>query len=168
MKKIVLAITVLGINSISILANDSYKSSVNKTYINECSSCHMSYQAEFLPKRSWKKMMDNLNNHFAVDATVEKEDEIIIRKYLNENASDAKYTYGEIEEFSDSIYKSSTPLSISEIPKFIREHDEIPQKFINQKEVKFFSNCTACHKDAKQGGYKERNIYIPNFGRWDD
>ena len=31
---------------------------------------------------------------------------------------------------------------------------------IEQKEVKSISNCIACHKDANEGTYRERNIHI--------
>lgn len=169
MKKLVFIPIIL---SISLFASD-YKSnktysSSNELYIQECASCHMAFQVEFLPKRSWNKMMDTLENHFDVDATFDKDDEKKIREYLLKNASDSKRVYGEIGEFADSISKYSTPLAISELPKFKREHREIDKRLITQKEVKSISNCMACHTDAKEGLYKERNIFIPNYGRWDD
>jgi nitrate/TMAO reductase-like tetraheme cytochrome c subunit len=140
----------------------------NQLYIEECASCHMGYQAQFLPKRSWNKLMDNLNEHFGVDATFDKNDEKSIREYLLKNASDSKSGYGYYSKFARSIYSNSTPIAISEIPKFKREHREVPKRFITQKEVKTIANCIACHTDAKEGFYSERNIHIPNYGRWDD
>jgi nitrate/TMAO reductase-like tetraheme cytochrome c subunit len=137
-------------------------------YIQECASCHMAYQAEFLPKRSWVKLMDNLSNHFKTDASLEQADLDKIKNYLVSNASDSKRSYGEMAEFANSISKNSTPIAISEIPKFKREHRKIPERFVTQKEVRTFANCTACHTDATQGTYRERNIKIPNYGRWDD
>ncbi len=138
----------------------------NPLYINECASCHTAYQAEFLPKRSWKKIMAGLEDHFGVDATVEKSDYDKLLKYLTSNASDAKKVYGEHSKFARSISKGSTPLRISEIPKFKREHREIPKRWIVQKEVKSIANCTACHIGMDRGDYE--NIKIPNYGRWDD
>jgi len=140
----------------------------NQLYLEECASCHMAYQSQFLPKRSWNKMMDNLATHFGVDATFTKEDEKTIREYLLNNASDSTNGYGYYSKFARSISSMDTPIAISEIPKFKREHREIPKRFISQKGVKTISNCIACHKDAKKGLYKERNIFIPNYGRWDD
>ena len=128
----------------------------------------MGYQAGFLPKRSWEKLMNNLQSHFDVDATVEKKDDIEIRKYLKENASDSTRTFRVIEKFANSIGQNSTPIAISQIPKFKREHDEVPSRLITQREVKTIANCNACHKDAQEGIYSERNILIPNYGRWDD
>lgn len=158
---------ILAIASTSIFAQNL--ESNKELFINECSSCHMAYQAPFLPKRSWNKMMDNLENHFNTDASLAKEDNKKVRDYLVNNASDSQNKfYGEIAEFAHSIPSSQTPLAITEIPKFKREHREVPKRLILQKEVKSLSNCTACHSDANKGWYNERNIKIPNYGRWDD
>lgn len=165
MRYLLLISAIIGTTFAGTLTN---KSNDKLLYIQECSSCHMAYQAEFLPKRSWTKLMDNLSNHFESDASLEKNDLEKIKKYLNSNASDSKSSYGEMSEFAKSIAKNSTPIAISEIPKFKREHRKIPEKFVIQKEVRTFANCTACHTDATQGTYRERNIKIPNFGRWDD
>jgi len=137
-------------------------------YKNECGSCHMAYQPEFLPKRSWDKMMNNLEDHFKTDASLEKEDVEKIRKFLLANASDSKSIYGEYKEFYESIPSDKTLLRISQIPYFKKEHKKIDKKLITQKEVKSIANCTACHKDAQIGGYREKNIDIPNYGKWDD
>jgi len=175
MKKTILLVVILLASSFSILSASDYKNykrninvETNQTYVNECASCHMAFQAQFLPKRSWNKMMDTLENHFGVDATLEKIDEDKIRKYLVDNSSDSRFAYGEMAEFANSISRSSTPLAISEVPKFKREHRKISKRLISQKEVKSISNCLACHTDAKEGLYRERNILIPNYGRWDD
>jgi len=141
---------------------------IEPLYKQECGACHMPYQPEFLPKRSWKKMMATLEDHFGVDATLEKEDEEKILKYLLANAADSKKVYGEFNEFLESIPKNKTPLRISEIPYFKKEHRKIPKKYISQKEVKTIANCNACHKKAQSGDYSERYIDIPNYGRWED
>ena len=140
----------------------------NPVYDKECGACHMPYQAEFLPKRSWKKMMATLENHFGTDATLEPEDDKVIFGHLMDNASDSKRTGRQFEKISDYISKDETPLRISGTRYFIKEHREIPQKYIDQKEVKSIANCTACHTKAREGDYREHNIFIPNYGRWDD
>ena len=45
---------------------------------------------------------------------------------------------------------------------------EIRKNLITQKEVKGLFNCIACHTTADKGIYGERDIKIPNFGRWED
>ncbi len=137
-------------------------------YKNECGACHMAYQPEFLPKRSWTKMMNTLDDHFKVDASLDEEDRKRILNYLLSNASDSKRVYGEFREFLESIPKDKTPLKISDIPYFKKEHRKIPKRYITQKEVKSISNCIACHKKAQSGDFSEKNIDIPNYGKWED
>lgn len=138
-------------------------------YKSECAACHMAYQAQFLPKRSWTKMMDNLSNHFDTDASLSKEDTEKIKEYLVNNASDSGIRINrDILKFTRSIPNNETPIAITQIPKFKREHRKIPNKVIAQEEVKSLSNCVACHANANKGWYDEDNIKIPNYGRWDD
>lgn len=145
-----------------------YSSKVEPLYKNECSACHMAYQAEFLPKRSWKKMMSALDDHFGVDASLDDEDRKKILNYLLENSADSKRVYGEFKEFSESFPKDKILLRISEVPYFKKEHRKISKKYIIQKEVKSISNCNACHQKADSEDYNERNIVIPNYGKWED
>lgn len=156
---------------------DEYETSINtqmqntssyKLYVNECGSCHMAYQAEFLPKRSWSKMMNTLQDHFGMDATMDLEDTKIISKYLKDNAADAKATNRYLKKMAASIREDNVVLRISDIPYLKREHAEFPKKYVKQKEVGSLSNCMACHKKADIGDYSEHNIFIPNYGRWDD
>lgn len=158
---------ILAIGFSSLFSQNTNKN--KELFINECSACHMAYQAQFLPKRSWIKMMNNLSNHFNTDASLDEQDTRLIKEYLVSNASDSENRlYGEIAEFAYSIPKYQIPLAITEIPKFKKEHREVPSRFIKQKEVKSLSNCIACHTDAKKALYDEDNINIPNYGRWDD
>lgn len=144
------------------------KSKASELYIQECASCHMAYQPEFLPKRSWEKTMRTLADHFGTDATLDKEDYATISAYLLRNAADAKRVGGDIGKMGRKIPDDQTPLRISETPYFKKEHRKIPKRLVRQKEVKSFANCTACHQKAEQGDYSERSLVIPNYGRWDD
>ena len=185
MKKFIwlIAIGVLGVSLVIASSDEKYekdgKEQTKRTivknntqlkplYQKECSECHMTYQPEFLPKRSWSKMMNSLDDHFGVDASLDNEDRKKILNYLLSNASDSKRIYGEFREFLESIPKDKTPLKISDIPYFKKEHRKIPKRYITQKEVKSISNCTACHKKAENGGFSEKNIVIPNYGKWED
>lgn len=181
MKKIILPILIGAIGVTFAIADSDKESNIyaKKTltkqnakleplYKKECSECHMAYQPEFLPKRSWKKIMATLSDHFGTDATIDNADSKKILKYLSSNAADSKRVYGDFRKFLKSIPKDKTVMKISEIPYFKKEHREIPKKFIAQKEVKSFSNCKACHQKADSGDYSERDINIPNYGRWDD
>ncbi|MCJ7765448.1 MAG: diheme cytochrome c [Thiovulaceae bacterium] len=139
-----------------------------QSYIKECAACHMAYQPEFLPKSSWKTMMGGLEDHFGVNATLTAEDEKILSAYLQQNAADSKRVGKHFAKMAASAGTDGKVIRISDTPYFKREHRGIPQKFIDQKEVKSIANCNACHQTAAKGDYRERGIFIPNYGRWDD
>lgn len=137
-------------------------------YIKVCGSCHMAYQPEFLPRRSWKKIMETLNKHFGTDATVEPRVNKEILAYLMDNAADRKRVGIHFTELAGSIQKRDTPLRISNTPYFIKTHSKLTQEQISQSDVKSIANCNACHKKAEQGDYRKRSIIIPNYGTWKD
>ena len=140
----------------------------DKFYISECASCHFAYQPGLLPHKSWEKVMGNLSEHFGTDASLEPEDNQKILKYLVDNSAEKFRHYKRSRKINDSIASYDTPIAISKTPYFIKEHREIPSKLIKQKEVSSISNCTACHTTAQRGIYSERDINIPNYGKWDD
>jgi hypothetical protein len=139
-----------------------------QSYIKECGSCHMAYQPEFLPKNSWKTMMGGLEDHFGVNATLTAEDEKVLSAYLQQNAADSKRVGNHFAKMAASAGTDGKVMRISDTPYFKKEHRGIPQKFIDQKEVKSIANCNACHQNAAAGDYRERGIFIPNYGPWKD
>lgn len=130
----------------------------NPLYQKECASCHFGFQPEFLPKASWVKIMSNLGEHFGTDASLEEGDRAAIEKYLVDNSASSFFS------LRDEVVNTQ----ITKLPYFVKEHREVPTKFIKQKEVGSLVNCNACHTKAIKGDYSERNIFIPNYGRWDD
>jgi hypothetical protein len=140
----------------------------NSFYLNECGSCHFAYQPGLLPSSSWKKIMNNLENHFKTDASLSEDDLNTLSKYLENNSAEKFMQYKRSSRIVRSIKKNKIPSSISKTPYLIIKHDEIKPSLITQKKVKGIFNCTACHKTANKGIYSERDILIPNFGRWFD
>lgn len=157
----------LSLFTLSIFAAD-VKPVTNETYKNECSACHFAYQAGLLPSNSWNKIMANLENHFQTDASLDNADFKIISDYLNENSAEKAMNYKRSRKIVNSIKKGDIPESISKTPYMIRKHNEIRTSLITQDEVKGIFNCIACHTTAQKGIYSERDIIIPNYGRWED
>lgn len=140
----------------------------DRLYARECGSCHFAYQPGLLPERSWVKLMKNLDNHFDTDATLEVEDNHKILKYLTDNSAEKFINYKRSKKINDSILIYETPIAVSDTRYFIKEHRGIANRLIIQKDVNSLSNCMACHKTADKGSYSERDINIPNYGKWDD
>lgn len=140
----------------------------NKKYVAECSSCHMAYPAGLLPTRSWKKLMNTLDNHFDENAELDAQSLTEITQYLVDNSAD-KSQYRRSQKIMRSLAATDVPLRISETPYITRKHDEIPQNLIKANpKVGSLSNCIACHRSAEKGSFSEREINIPGYGGWED
>ena len=140
----------------------------NQLYLKECGSCHFPYQPGLLPSNAWNKMMTNLENHFNSDASLNEADLQTLTKYLNDNSAEKNMQYKRSNKIVSSLAKNQIPDSISTTPYMIKKHEDIKKNLISQNEVKGLFNCIACHKTADKGIYGERDINIPNFGRWKD
>lgn len=140
----------------------------NQLYIKECGSCHFAYQPGLLPSSSWNKIMSNLENHYNNDASISSANLQTLTKYLNDNSAEKNMQYKRSNKIVSSLAKDQIPESISTTPYMIRKHNEIKKSLITQPEVKGLFNCIACHKTADKGNYGERDINIPNFGKWED
>lgn len=140
----------------------------NTRYVAECSSCHMAYPAGLLPARSWKKMMSTLDDHFGDNAELDQETVTELTRYLVDNSADTS-NYRRSRKIMRSLSDDTVPLRISELPYIRHEHDEIPQRMISANpKVGSLSNCIACHQNAEKGSFREREISIPGYGRWED
>ena len=158
----------------SLLASDNFNTKTdvapvkNDLYIKECGSCHFPYQAGLLPANAWNKMMTNLENHFNSDASLNEADLQTLTKYLNDNSAEKNMQYKRSNRIVSSIPAGQIPDSISTTPYIIKKHNELKKSMITQPEVKGLFNCMACHTMADKGSYSEKDIKIPNFGKWED
>ncbi len=123
--------------------------------IKECGACHMVFQPSFLPARSWQKMMEGLKDHFGENAELDEATAKRIGEYLTANAGDRGYFSGRALR---GLAASETPLRISEMPWFVREHERhgrISPSALQRAHAKSKSDCAACHPDAAKGNYDD-------------
>lgn len=123
---------------------------VNTKWKQECAACHIAFAPGLLPAESWRKLMDGLGKHFGSDASLSTEDNKEITDFLVKNASNRWTT-------------KTAPLRISEATWFKREHGSrnVAPAAWESPLVKSSSNCQACHRQAEQGDFNERNVKIP-------
>lgn len=112
--------------------------------------------------------MDNLEDHFQSDASLDANTTAYLKDYLIRNSADSTQQYKKSKKLVRSIDSTDTPLRITQLKYFKKEHREIPKRMITQEEVGSLSNCMACHTNADKGSYSERGIVIPNYGKWED
>jgi mono/diheme cytochrome c family protein len=121
-------------------------------YKQECAACHIAYPAGMLPAGSWKRLMGGLNKHYGTDASLDVKSLAEISGWLEGHAG----TYKRVSEMppDDRITKSAW---------FIRKHNEreVSPAVWKRASVGSASNCVACHTNAAQGSFSERDIKIP-------
>jgi hypothetical protein len=120
----------------------------------ECGSCHIAYPPSMLPARSWDRTMRGLSNHFGTDASLEARTAERIGRYLSANAADTGgRRYG--EKLTGSVAASSAPLRITELPRWLRKHRDVPAWEWTHKDVRTKANCPACHERAERGYFDD-------------
>ena len=121
----------------------------------ECGSCHMVFPPQFLPKRSWQKLIETLSDHFGEDASLGEAQRQAVLDYLLAHAADSSKAGREGRKFAQSIAAGQTPLRITETPRWVEEHRKVRAERWQSPDVKSKANCLACHKRAEQGVYED-------------
>jgi cytochrome c553 len=140
----------------------------NKTYADECGSCHYAYPPGLLPGKSWAKLLDEkaLNDHFGENASLDKATLKTIYDYAMENAAEKSW-YKRSRKITVAT-EDETPIRITEVRYIKRKHHDIPEKMIKgNKDVKSLSYCNACHTQADKGIFDSDTVSIPNYPDWD-
>ena len=120
------------------------------SYEAECASCHMAYPPGLLSEQSWKNVMSSLSKHFGTDASVDTKTQAELSNWLMKHAA-TRQKYSETAP-GNRITKTSW---------FIRKHDEVRADVWKRAGVKSPANCGACHIDAGNGIFSEKNIQVP-------
>lgn len=121
---------------------------LSPAYVQECGSCHAPFPPSMLPAASWQRLMGALSRHFGTDASVDAAAQRELTAWLVANAGTGRRAEAAPE---DRITRSAW---------FQREHREVTSRF-GTPAVRRASDCAACHTQAAQGSYREREIRLP-------
>jgi mono/diheme cytochrome c family protein len=130
-------------------------------YQQECAACHIAYPPDLLPAESWRHLMTGLAQHFGTDAALDAASTQAIAGWLAANAADAG---SGTDARTRSPQRPAAPppnLRITRSAWFVSEHGEVSAAVWKRPSVKSPANCQACHRQADQGDFNERNIRIP-------
>lgn len=153
MKNILCALVVFAAVAVPVHAEGLQVNPVtHEATLKECSACHMVFQPQLMPARSWEAVIKGLDNHFGETATLDAAVATDIAAYLTANAADAG---GKKSRLLRRLDDTVTPLRISEMPWWVRAHDELSEKAFTKASVGSKANCMACHKTADTGYYSE-------------
>ena len=116
----------------------------------ECGSCHVAFAPRLLPASSWRIIMRDLDRHFGVDASVDRDTAASIGAFLEANAG---------RDGGKRVDASA--LRITEARWFRHEHAGIAATTWARSDVGSAANCGACHRDAGRGDFNERAVRVP-------
>ena len=167
-----IAIVVILANAISASADDRFPPVTNDSMLNECTDCHIAYQPQMLPQRSWRKILNGITDHFGEELEVSKETQQEILVYLLDNAAD-RSKRREAQKFLRGISPESVPIRITETPRWRKKHEELPSRFWKDKRVESEGDCSACHTKAEKGLYDDDDgLRVPGpndtWSHWED
>lgn len=140
----------------------------NHLYKEECGGCHFAFQPGLLPANAWTQIMAALGDHYGDDATLDEVQAAQITSYLRDNAANHA-AYSRSRAFAAGTANATILPRITGTDYFQREHYEIPPRLVRANaQVRSFSNCQSCHRNADAGVYNEHQVVIPGIGYWDD
>lgn len=129
-------------------------------YHAECASCHVAFPPQLLTTEDWRRVMANLDKHYGDNASLDEPTRRAIQDFLLRNA-------GSPSKVGASRAASPTALPrLTGTPWFQRKHRELSRSDWAHPKVKTPANCAACHTQATQGSFREREIVMP--GRKED
>ena len=149
-KTVLICASLLLISSPTFAEKMAMPTDIPASYEAECASCHMAYPPSLLSQQSWKNVMSGLSKHFATDASVDPKTQTELTNWLVKNAT-TRQKYSETAP-ENRITKTSW---------FIRKHDEVKSEVWKRASIKSPANCAACHSDAANGIFSEKNIKVP-------
>ena len=154
------------------LANGAFPKVANEAVLLECSDCHLAYQPQMLPQRSWRKLMEGLADHFGEELSLDDETRDEVLGYLLDNAADSgKSKKG--RKFIKGIGRDDAPIRITETPRWRKKHHELPDRVWSDPRVEFKGQCEVCHTEAERGRYDDdHGLRVPgpneSWRAWED
>lgn len=127
-----------------------YLANADPAWKAECGGCHVAYPPQLLSAPSWRTIMNGLDRHFGVDASVDAGAAAAIGSFLAANAARPGSKRGD-----------PAALRITETRWFRHEHGDIPAATWSGPKVRSAANCGACHGGAENGDYSERGVRVP-------
>ena len=79
---IVLSVLMVALAIVSADADERVAPVTDPVVKKECGSCHMVFPPQFLPQRSWQKLVETLSDHFGENASLGEAEQKAVLDYL--------------------------------------------------------------------------------------
>ena len=100
--------------------------------------------------------MNDLENHFGDDASIDDKTNKEILAFLVKNSAETS-TMEASWNFLNSINNKDI-IAISKTDFWKERHKEIPKNLFKNNQIKSEANCKACHSDIENGLIEDENI----------
>lgn len=127
----------------------------------ECASCHVAFPPQLMTADDWRRVMASLDKHYGDNAGLDEKTRRAIEDFLVRNA-------GSVRKLGAGKAAAGEPPRLTATAWFRREHREVTRADWAHARVKTPANCAACHTQAAEGSYREREIVMPDGRRWED
>ncbi len=126
------AVALLIASPVTFAAEDVWQAKEsNPAWQSECGSCHMAFPPALLSRDDWRILMQELDKHFGVDASLDTKTRDEISSFLERSAASG---WGH----------SADSHRITETSWFTRKHKAAISMLIKGR-VKSLADCAACH-----------------------
>ena len=146
---ITLGVATLAATALALTEANSAAPRVDPTYAKECGACHMPFPAQYLPKRSWDRILGGLDQHFGENAALPPKALVSVKAYLENHAGDVG---SPPSRAMHGVAPGVTPIRITEMPFWVSIHSRPRiEAEMQRRKIKSKSNCSACHKTNADG-----------------
>ena len=122
-------------------------------YAQQCNVCHFAYPPGMLPAGSWKKLLDDMPQHFTGQVMINVDTQNEISQWLQANAG----TFAQVAEeppqnrITQSVWWKKIHLNNAKIPAAVWKKPTVSKG----------SSCVTCHQTAAKGEYNAKTVQVP-------
>ncbi len=150
-------VAVLFLAAVSTAQAETFPVIKNQTVIRVCGECHMAFPPQTLPKAAWRKIIQNLSEHFGEDASIDPSKAAEILDYHTRNASDVSNVRAARKWNAKGLFER-----ITDAPRFRDKHGSCPDDVWKSRKVSSKANCLDCHGTMQKDGSTGFNIgFLP-------
>lgn len=132
----------------------------NSGWQESCGECHLAYHPSLLPARSWQRIFEEQHDHFGEDLFLEPAMVAKLLEYAERNS--AEQVQREVGwRTLHSLAANARPSRITDTPYWKATHRGIAAPTWDLSSVNGSFNCDACHRDARQGGFMNGAMALP-------
>lgn len=156
MKRAILAIVLAATSAGALADRLPVPSGAPPAFKSECGSCHLAFPPALLAADDWRQIMGRLDKHYGDNAALDEATRRQLEDFLAKNAGTGRRVA------RPAILAGELP-RLTFTDRFRKKHDEVPASTWQDQRVGSPAHCAACHTQAEQGSYRERELRVPGM-----